>query len=69
VTINRMLKRRVGRRSDTKVRFCSVFVLRRFCLEMKRVTKTNQYVIGQVAKTAQCEANAVDRANDQADES
>jgi hypothetical protein len=65
MTINRILKRQVGLRSDTKVRFCASVVLTHFCMEMKRVIKTNEGVTVPVAQTAQSEANAVGTAKDQ----
>jgi hypothetical protein len=65
VTLNRMLKKQVGLWSDAKGRFYALVVLSHFCMEMKCVMKTNQGVTGSVAQTAQCEANAMDTANDQ----
>lgn len=64
VRVNRMLKREVGL-SDTKGRFYALVVLTHFCMEMKSVITTNQGITGPVAQTAQCEANAMDTANDQ----
>jgi len=60
-----MLKRPVGQRSDMKGRFYELAVLTHFCMEMKRVLKTNQGVTGPAAQTAQCAANAMDTANEQ----
>jgi len=60
-----MLKREVGLRSDTKGRFYALVVLTHFCMEMKNAVTTNQGVTGLAAQNAQCEANAMDTANDQ----
>jgi len=60
-----MLKREVGLRSDTKGRFSALVVLTLFCMEMKNVITTNQSVTGPAAQNSQCEANAMDTANDQ----
>jgi len=65
VTLNRTLKRHFGLRSDTKGRFYALVVISHFCMEMKCVMKTNQGVTEPVAQIAQCEANAMNTANDQ----
>jgi hypothetical protein len=59
VKINRLFKQ-AGLRSDTKVQFFVVIVLPHFCMEVKPVIRTNQRVARPIAKTAQCEGNAVD---------